>query len=237
MRKAIVTTLTLVFAFVFAGAAMAETKPSIAVAEFKNETSAGWWSGGVGDDLAAMLTNELAATGSFKMVERKNLGAILDEQDLGDSGRVSQKTAAKIGKMTGAKYLVIGTVSAYEENTKGGGGGISVRGISLGGKKDEAYIAIDLRVVDTTTGEIEHVRTIEARSSGFGVNVGLYRGGFGGDLEKYERTPTGKAIRACLVEATDYLSCVMVDQDGCEDEYKAKEKSRRKKTKDSISLD
>ena len=138
-------------------------KPSVGVAEFTNETSAGWWYGGVGNDLAGMLTNELASTEKFRMVERAKLSHVLTEQDLGASGRVSEHTAAKVGKLTGAKYLVMGTVSAYEEHSSGGGGGLSFHGIGVGGKKEDAYIAIDLRVVDTTTGEVEYTRTVEAK--------------------------------------------------------------------------
>jgi curli biogenesis system outer membrane secretion channel CsgG len=69
------------------------------------------------------------------------------------------------------------------------------------------------------------------------VAVGLYKGGFGGALEKYENTPTGKALRAMTIEASEYLACAMVDQDDCMDEYNAKEKSRRDKTKKAIKLD
>lgn len=220
-----------------AGALYAAEKPSIGVADFRNDTSAGWWYGGAGSDLAGMLSNELSATEKFRMVERAKLGPVLEEQDLGASGRVSKGSAAKIGKLTGAKYLVMGTVSAYEEKTQGGGGGISFGGISLGGKKDDAYIAIDLRVVDTTTGEIAYTRTIEARSGGYGMNVGLYRGGFGGNMGKYDKTPAGKAIRACLVEISEYLSCAMVDQDNCMAEYKAKDQKRRDTTKKAIKLE
>lgn len=215
----------------------ASDRPTIGVAEFTNDTSAGWWYGGAGRELSGMLTNELSSTGSFRIVERSKLDPVLSEQDLGASGRVATKTAAKIGKLTGAQYLVIGNVSSYEEKTKGSGGGVSYRGISLGGKKDDAYIAIDVRVVDTTTGEVEFTRTIEARSSGYGVNAGLYRGGFGGNLGKYENTPAGKAIRACLIEISEYLTCVMVDQDSCMSEYSAKENSRREKTKKSIKIE
>lgn len=217
------------------GAAFA--KPSLGVAEFKNETSAGWWSGGVGWELSGMLTNELAAMEKFKVVERNKLERVLGEQDLGESGRIAKGTAAKMGKLTGAQYLVFGTVSAYEESVKGGGGGLSYRGIGIGGKKEDAYIAVDIRVVDTTTGEVEFVRTVEARSSGYGMNLGLYRGGFGGNLSQYEKTPAGKAIRAVLIEISEYLGCAMVDQDSCMDEYKQKEKARRDKTKKSIKLD
>jgi curli biogenesis system outer membrane secretion channel CsgG len=219
-----------------AGSALA-AKPSMGVAEFQNDTSAGWWSGGVGRDLAGMLTNELAGTGKFKMVERQKLDAVLEEQDLADSGRINKKTGAKIGKLTGAQYLVVATLSAFENDVKGTGGGVSFRGISVGGKKEDAYMAVDLRVIDTTTGEVEFTRTVEARASSGGLSVGLYRGGFGGNLSKYENTPTGKAIRAVIMEISEYLACAMVDQDGCMDEYKAKESARREKTKKSIKLD
>src|SRR5262245_6580101 len=93
----------LIFALLvlFATSALAD-KPVLAVTEFRNTTSAAWWYGGIGDDLAGMLTNELAGTGKFKMVEREKLTAVLDEQDLAASGRVSKSSGAKIGKMTGA---------------------------------------------------------------------------------------------------------------------------------------
>jgi curli biogenesis system outer membrane secretion channel CsgG len=220
-----------------AGTVLAGDKPVLAVNEFTNETSAGWWYGGAGRDLADMLTNELAGTGKFKMVEREKLAAVLDEQDLADSGRVAKKTGAKIGKLTGAQYIVTGALSAFETDVKGTDGGVSFRGISLGGKKEDAYLAIDLRVIDTTTGEIEFTRTVEARASSGGMRVGVYRGGFGGNLGKYEKTPTGKAIRAVIMEISEYLACAMVDQGNCMAEYQAKESSRREKTKKSIKLD
>lgn len=217
--------------------AFGSDKPSVGVAEFTNETRASWWYTGVGNDLAGMLTNELASTEKFKMVERAKLGKVLEEQDLAEAGRISKKTGAKIGKLTGAQYLVYATVSAFEENTAGTGGGIGFRGISLGGKKEEAYLAVDLRVVDTTTGEVEFTRTVEGRATSYGVSGGLSRGGFSGGLGKYEKTPTGKAIRGAIIEISDYLSCAMVDKDSCMDAYKAKEKARRDKSKSTLKIE
>jgi curli biogenesis system outer membrane secretion channel CsgG len=234
MRKSVLfATLLLLLTSVSAFAA----DPALGVAEFSNDTSAGWWYGGVGRELAGMLSNELAATGKFRIVERDKIDKILAEQDLSDAGRVNKATRVKTGKLTGAKYLVFATVSAYEHDTSKKGGGISFRGISVGGKKDEAYIAVDLRVVDTETGDIEFARTVEARAGGRGLNLGLYRGGFGGNLAKEEKTPAGKAIRGVIVEISEYLTCAMVDQGDCMDSYDAKDKSRRDKTKKSISLD
>ena len=226
-----------VLSMLVASAALAESKPSVGVAEFRNDTSAAWWYGGAGHDLSSMLTNELAGTEKFKVVERAKLDHVLNEQDLGASGRVSKGSAAKIGKLTGAQYLVMGTVSAYSENASGGGGGLHLHGYSVGGKKQDAYMAIDLRVVDTTTGEVAFTRTVEARSTSYGIHGSGYVGGLSGGLGKYENTPTGKAIRACLMEISDYLGCVMVDKDKCVDEYKAKESHRREGTKKSIKLD
>jgi curli biogenesis system outer membrane secretion channel CsgG len=232
MRK-----FALLFVLIVMTTAAYAADPAIGVAEFRNDTSAGWWYGGAGRELAGMLSNELSNTGKFRVVEREKLDKVLEEQDLAEAGRVNKATRAKVGKLTGAKYLIMGTVSAFEENTAGGGGGISFRGINVGGKKQDAYIAIDLRVVDTTTGDVEWSRTVEARSEAKGINLGLYRGGFGGNLAKHEKTPTGKAIRGVMIEAVDYLTCAMVDQGDCMDEYEAKEKSRRDKTKKSIKLD
>ena len=236
MKKNIVGAIMGLLLGVFSGYAVA-AKPVMGVAEFDNTSGAAWWSGGVGWDLSDMLTNELANTGDFQMVERSTLEPVLREQDLSAGGRVTQGTGAAIGQMTGAKYLVMGTVSAYEQDVTDTGGGISFGGISIGGGKDEAYIAVDLRVVDTTTSEIAYTRTVEARTGGFKVRLGAWKSGFGGSLKQQKKTPAGKAIRAVMVEISDYLTCAMVDQDGCMADFDAKEQKRKDSLKSTIKLD
>lgn len=237
MKKMIMLLSLAVVLTISAGAAFADG-PVVAVAEFRNTASGVyWWGGGVGWDLSSMLSNELAATNSFSVVERSKLEHVLREQDLADYGRVAKGTGAQIGKLTGAKYLVLGTVSAFERNVDKTRGGVGFRGVRVGGKKEDAYLAVDLRVVDTTTGEIKYARTVEGRASSKGIRLGLYRGGFGGNLEKENKTPAGKAIRAAIVEITDFLECAMVKQDGCMAEFDAKESKRRESLKDSIKLD
>jgi curli biogenesis system outer membrane secretion channel CsgG len=237
MKYALIGALVLASAIGALPAAAQGGKPVIAVAEFKNETNAGWWSGGVGWELSGMLSNELVSTGSFKVVERTQIESVLAEQNMAASGRITPGTGAQIGKLTGAQYLIAGTVTSFEENTASTGGGISYGGISLGGNKSEAYLAVDLRVINATTGEIDFVRTIEGRSKGGGISIGVFRGGFGGALSNQKNTPVGKAIRAALVEITDYLSCVMVQRGGCEAEFEAKEAKRRQSTRDALDLD
>ncbi len=219
------------------GVALAD-KPVMAVTQFTNEVSGmRWWNPDVGWELSGMLTNELASTGAFSMVERNQLESVLREQDLGASGRIQKGTEAKIGKVTGAQYLVTGTVTAFEEGTKGTGGDIGFKGLRVGGKKGESYVAVDIRVIDTTKGTVDYVRTVEARAKSKGIRVGAYRGGFSGSLAKEEKTPTGKAIRAVVAEAAGYLECVMVTRGSCLAEYDAKEAKRKESLKKGISLD
>lgn len=238
MKKLLaLATMALLAGATLSAPVLADEKPSVAVIEFKNESGAGWWRGGVGWELAGMLTNELASMRSFRVLERSKLEAVLEEQNLGASGRVAGE-AAKIGQLVGAQYLIAGTVTAYEEDVSSSGGGISFGGVSLGGKSESAYLAVDLRVIDATTGEVAHVRTIEGRSKGGGMSIGLYRGGFGGTLASEEKTPAGKAIRAALVEASEYLECVMVTQTSrCLREYDAKEDKRRESSRGALDLD
>ena len=65
--------------------------PVMGVVEFKNEaTGVSWWGSGVGWDLAGMLSNELASTKAFRIVERSKLQAVIEEQNLAANFLASQ---------------------------------------------------------------------------------------------------------------------------------------------------
>jgi curli biogenesis system outer membrane secretion channel CsgG len=238
MKKSVVIAVLILVIFMVSQA-MAQEKPRLGVLRFTNDTRAGWWTGTAGRDLQDMLAAELVSMDSFQVLERKELEAVLSEQDLGASGRVDKKTAAKIGKVKGAKYLVAGTVSAFEEGTSGKGGGVSIMGLSVGGKKERAYMAVDLKVIDTETGEIADARTVEATSESTGTRVGISVPFVSTGFQNHEKTPTGKAIRACIIEIAEYLDCSLAKgkNDPCMQEYKVKESKRREKTKSSIKLE
>jgi len=237
--KKLMILLVLAMVFFCGSLSFAAEKPRLGVLRFTNQTSAGWWSGNMGHELQDMLAAELSNMKVFQVLERKEIDAVLGEQDLGASGRIDAKTKAKMGKIKGAQYLVAGSVSAFEENTSGTGGGIGIMGFSIGGKKESAYMAIDLKVIDTTTGEIVDSRTVEGTSESSGLSLGVSRGIFSGSFGNEDKTPTGKAIRACIIEAAEYLECSMVKgkDDSCMQEYAGKESRRREKTKKAIKLD
>jgi curli biogenesis system outer membrane secretion channel CsgG len=87
-------------------------RPGIAVLPFDN-------SGSYGQDrenfdalqkgIAGMLISELAANPAARVVEREEIEKLLAEQSLGASGKVTPETAAKIGKLVGARYVIAGT--------------------------------------------------------------------------------------------------------------------------------
>lgn len=89
-----------------------DSRPGIAVMPFDN-------SGSYGQDkenfdalqkgIAGMLISELAANPAARVVERDQIQKLLEEQSLGASGRVDPQTAAKVGKLVGARYVITGT--------------------------------------------------------------------------------------------------------------------------------
>ncbi|MBN1614471.1 MAG: CsgG/HfaB family protein [Deltaproteobacteria bacterium] len=238
MKKVIIA-LIFCIAFGFVADGLAAEKPRIGVLRFTNNTHASWWHVTSGEELQDMLIAELASTKAFSVLERKELDAVISEQTLGASGLVNKKTASKIGNLTGAKYLVAATVSSYEEDTGGKSGGVSLFGVSAGLDKEKAYMAVDLKVIDVETGEIVDTRTVEASSQTSGLRLGLNIGGFSGDYGTKAKTPTGKAIRGCVVEISEYLQCSLVKgkDDKCMKEYDEKESKRRERTKESIDLE
>ena len=88
-----------------------DARPGIAVFPFDN-------GGSYGQDkenfdalqvgLQQMLITEFAQNPQLRIVERGRIRDLLAEQDLGAGGRVDANTAAKLGKIVGARYVVLG---------------------------------------------------------------------------------------------------------------------------------
>ena len=58
--------------------------------------------------LAQMLISDLAGLDGWQIVERDRLEALLAEYDLGRQGKLDPATAARVGKLLGARYMVLG---------------------------------------------------------------------------------------------------------------------------------
>jgi curli biogenesis system outer membrane secretion channel CsgG len=232
----------LILSLLLAGGAVAQDgaaadKPVLGVLKLQDETGAMPFQGGVGRVLTNILTNELAARPSFTVVERRRLMAILEEQDLAASGRLAPGDGAKIGQLTGADYLVMGTVTAFERDVERTAKRGFFGGASAGKETTTAYLAIDLRVVDTTTGEIAFARSIEGRTTKTETSAGLDLGAAGFGYESLNSEADAKVVRAAVIEVIDYLECVMVVRDACVQAFADKEQRRVERTREAIEAD
>ena len=125
--------------------AQADTRPGVAVLHFNINVL-----GASRDDyapldkgIAAMLTSELARNTSIRVVDRDRIETLLKEQDLGAAGRMDANSAARVGKLIGAKYMLWGDVSS-DLDTK---------------TRQPKEISISIKVVNSETSEITTLGT------------------------------------------------------------------------------
>ena len=145
--------LTLLSAPAFAQGA----KPRVAILEFKNKASHyswNWYDAGRGAQ--DMLVTELVKSGKYRVIEREQLAAIMQEKHLSLSGDMDPRTAIQFGKMLGVEYLIAGAVTELGVTDRGANvpGGL-LRGLpSVNVHSQKAEAALDARAFSTATGEI-----------------------------------------------------------------------------------
>lgn len=124
-------------------AAQDENRPGVAVFPF---TDGGSYGPGREDlssleiGIQQMLLTELQQNPALRIVERASLRAVLQEQDRGAEGRIDPETAARVGRLVGARYAVTGAFMDMFGNFR-----------------------LDARIVDVETGEVLRAVRIEDR--------------------------------------------------------------------------
>lgn len=182
----------------FSSAASAQLKKRVAVFNFENKSTQGWhwWSGGSpGDGMADMLTTELVKSGKYIVIERQEITKILEEQNLGQSGRVTPQSAAEVGKLLGVELAIVGAVTEFGAS-KGGTSG-RVKGIGVGVSKTKATVAIDVRFINTTTGEILAAENVRKDKSKGGLSLSTPKFGFN-NRNDFDNSLAGKATREAI---------------------------------------
>lgn len=138
-------------------------KARIAVVDLRNTSGWNYWGEALGEAAADQLTGELVNTGEFSVIERDRLQALLAEQGLGQSGALDASTVASIGQLLGVQAIVTGSITKFAIDTKRVG--IGPAAVS----RTEAEVELDVRVVDTGTGEILFVAEGSAKKTLGGV--------------------------------------------------------------------
>lgn len=85
----------------------------------------------LGTYLAEELVTNLFQMGNFKIVERQMLDKVLGELKIEQSGAIDPKTAKEIGRIAAVDAIVTGSITDLE-----------------------SFVAINCRLIDTTTGEV-----------------------------------------------------------------------------------
>jgi len=191
-------------------------KARIAVADF--EVKAAKAGGEIGSGLREMLVTALINSNRFSVLERQALSAVMQEQELSASGAAQTGAGGpQRGKIKTADLIITAAVTEFEPQASGGragvggGGGVGsgILGGLLGAALNKAHMALDIRIVDTSTSEVLAATRVQGQASDIsGAIMAGFLGswGLGGGLSAYANTPMEKAIRICIIEAVRYIS-------------------------------
>jgi curli biogenesis system outer membrane secretion channel CsgG len=175
-----------------AGTPYQGVRSPISVGKFDNKSDylRGVFSDGVdrlGSQAKTILIGHLQQTGRFRVMDRENLSEIAQESQF------NKKTA----RITGARYVVTGDVTAFGRKVTGDH---QLFGILGRGKKQVAYAKVTLNVVDADNSEVVY------SSAGAGEYSLSNREiiGFGGTAG-YDSTLNGKVLDLAIREAVNRL--------------------------------
>lgn len=119
-----------------------------------------------------MLETAIVKTNKMAVYEREQLDPVLSEQLAGAAGLTGGK--ARVGDLAGIDYVVSGSITKFGGKTEesgvsgevlglfgsGSGQGVLSKGVKQ--TKTTFIMAVDIKIVDTTTGRIVAAETVEA---------------------------------------------------------------------------
>ena len=192
MKKNLAVALGLLAALA-SSAVAAAAKPRVAVIEFKNKTQHYDWYH-AGQAAQDMLVTELVKSGKYRVIEREQLAAIMQEKGLSLSGDIDPKTAVKAGKLLGVEYIITGALTELGVADRGARvpGMFGMPSVRVGSQKMDA--SIDARMINTTTGEIVWADTAKESTS----DAQVYVAGAGGGVE--DKNKLDRVLRPVVIE-------------------------------------
>ncbi len=165
-----------------------------------------WNSDWLGSEFRDQLTTELYKLGKFEILERKNLNTMYSEEHQlvnADPTFLPEKN-----KYKAAQYSVTGAVTAFELCESGLGGALDVGSlvglpsleVELRGQTAKA--AINLRIVNVTTGEVvgSFMTDGEASSKKVGLSVEALKN-LRMNSEGFQNSPLGLAAQEAIHKA------------------------------------
>jgi curli biogenesis system outer membrane secretion channel CsgG len=217
------TVALIVAAVVLGGSAFAQVpKKRVAVLDFdfgtvQNSVAAIFGTNqDVGKGISDLLVDRLVTDGRYSVVERNAIAKVLAEQNLSNSDRADANTAAKLGKILGVQYIIIGSITQFgrdDQSRSLGGAGYSGFGSkyglgNIGTHKSKAVVAVNARMINTDTAEILAVANGKGESTrsganllgGGGANGGGGEGAMGMNSSNFGATILGEAVSAAVTQ-------------------------------------
>ncbi len=170
----------------------------------------------MGGGIADMLVEELVRDGTYSVIERTRLDAILREQNFSNSDRADPMSAAAIGRILGVDAIIIGSVTQFGTEREGrsvGGLRRLTRGLvdRVGRQSGKAAVQLTARMVNTDTAEILAAGEGEGSSdrsgmllaAGGGTPLGWAR--ISMNSSGYRETILGEATEAAINQLSGQL--------------------------------
>jgi len=192
-------------------AIFAQAKKRVAVFDFEDKTEHRWrwWNGQpVGHGMADMLTTELVKSGKYQVIERQAIAKIMQEQRLGQSGAITSQSAAEVGKLLGVELAIIGSVTEFGYKKSNVGGFLKKKGLGLGIQTASASVGIDIRFINTNTGEILAADNVRKEKSKKGLKVDTRQFSFK-NKNAFDESLVGKATREAIKEIMNKIDSQM----------------------------
>lgn len=137
-----------------------------------------------------LVTTSIFATNRFDLVEREQIMSVLAEQDFGTTERVTPQSAAQIGRMLGADYMLFTAVNEWTHGKN------AVTKLVKTSKTAE--VAMSFKMIDTETAKIIFAGTYRAQTEDWAFAVPFFG--------KSESSPINYALSACINKAAYQLA-------------------------------
>jgi curli biogenesis system outer membrane secretion channel CsgG len=163
-----------------------------------------------GDVLADQLSSILAESGVFNVEDRADVAMTLKEQGLTPPSASAGVAGESPTPLIGAQVIVRATISTFDQ-TAGGGLSIGLGGAgtagSLGRNSNKGVIAMDVRLIDTTTGKILAATHVQETVSSSNMSLG-FQGPSGLNINQtaFEATPLGKATELAFQKLVPWIA-------------------------------
>ena len=207
ISKLLVLTCLVALCLPLQAAAQGNLRYTVTVTEFENQ--AGWYGHfNIGNAWGTVLTDLLNQSGRFIVLGESDMrGAAMGEQDLGASGRTAGGAKTPVtGQLTPAQLLVKGAITHVQYDTKGGEGGVRIKGIRLGGKQKTAEVNITIYMVDSTTGQVVASQSVVGEAKSKGAAVGYSGSDWGAAFGGHKDDNLGQAIADAADQAVKWMT-------------------------------